>query len=69
MSNDAALQKWLGVVDRRTRRRRLVDGTLKGDRAGVTTLPLRFVLKVAEVGPGRAAKMAMTVVSQRLRSH
>ena len=67
-SNDAALDRWLGNVSRGNRRRRLVDGTLNGDRASLATVPLRFVLKIAEVGPARAITMAASVVGQRLRS-
>ncbi|WP_213814353.1 hypothetical protein [Glaciihabitans sp. dw_435] len=66
--NDEALDQWLTVINRRNRRRRLVESTIKGDAAGFANVPLRFVLKIAEVGPMRAGKMAATVVSQRLRA-
>lgn len=62
----AALDAWVAAVERRRRHRRLIASTLREERSGVLTIPLRFALAVAEVGPLRASRMAITVARTRL---
>lgn len=62
----AALDEWVRTVDRHTRRRQAIASTLKDGRAGALTIPARFALKVAELGPRRAVRLAFTVVRARM---
>jgi len=67
MSGDSgALDAWVSAVEKRHRRRRLIARTLRDERSGVLTIPVRFALAVAEVGPLQASRMAITVVRTRL---
>ncbi len=63
---DDALERWLGVVDRKTRRHGIVDRTLSDDRSGIFTIPIRFFFKVLEIGPGAASRLALAVVVNKL---
>jgi hypothetical protein len=63
---DDAFERWLAVVDRKTRRHRIVDRTLSDDRSGVFTIPIRFFFKVLEIGPGAAFRLALAVVANKL---
>ena len=66
LTEDDELDRWLTVVDRKTRRHGMVDRSLQGDQSGPLTIPLRFAFKVLEIGPVAASKLAFAVVANRL---
>jgi hypothetical protein len=66
IARDDELERWLSVVDRKTRRHGVVDRTLREDKSGPLTIPIRFGYKVLEIGPVEASKLAFRVVSSRL---
>jgi hypothetical protein len=61
-----ALDAWVLAVEKRHRRRRLIARTLRDERSGLLTIPVRFALAVAEVGPVNASRMALNVARSRL---
>ncbi|NEM91344.1 hypothetical protein [Galbitalea soli] len=65
-ARDDELERWLQTVDRTTRRHGAVDRTLRDDRSGPLTIPIRFAFKVLEVGPSRALSLGMGVVAAKL---
>jgi hypothetical protein len=65
-TDEQALERWLANINRRNRRSRVIARTLRGERRGILTLPVAFAVKVVEVGPTRAIRIAVSVVRERL---
>jgi hypothetical protein len=63
---DSQLERWFSDVRRQTRRHGIIDRTLRDDRSGLMTIPLRVFFKTLEIGPVATAKMAFAVIATRL---
>lgn len=67
-TRDDELHDWLTVVDREARRHAIIDRSLRAQNSGLLTMPIRFVFKIAEIGPVAATRLATGVILGRLRA-